>query len=140
MPITLQNYLTASGRYPDRAKSSELTPEYLKNADNLLLAVNALLTELSWTKAVNVSSGFRPSVANSAAGGAKKSRHRTCNAIDLVDDSNQTLGKLLLRFPDLLRKHGLFMENLLYTTSKTNWVHLQYSPEMKDRPSRTFIP
>lgn len=133
--ISLNDYLSASGKYPERVNSKELTPEYLKNAENLLERVNALLAELG-VKSVKVSSGFRPNSANKAAGGATKSAHLRCMAVDLVDGKNQTLGKTLLKFPDLLRKHGLFMENILYTSS---WVHLDCVPR-KDRASRTFVP
>lgn len=136
--ITLKDYLTASGKYPDREKSSELTPEKLENAKKLLTAVNALLAEAG-ILSVSVSSGFRPLAANVAAGGAKKSLHGTCLAIDLLDDKTQSLANKMT--PTLLRKYDLFMENEAYTKGKwTNWVHLQNSPNMLDRPSRRFVP
>ena len=136
--ISLKDYLTASGKYPDRENSSELTPEKLDNEKKLLVAVNALLAEAG-ILSVSVSSGFRPQAANTAAGGAKNSLHGTCLAIDLLDDKSQSLANKMT--PELLRKHDLFMENEAYTKGKfTNWVHLQKNPNMKDRPSRRFIP
>lgn len=134
--ITLNDYLTASGRYPERVNSQELTEELYDNARNLLERVNNCLADLGWEKSVTVSSGFRPSNVNAAVGGAKRSAHMQCKAIDMVDDANQTLGKLALKSPEVLRKHGLFMENLLHTPS---WVHFD-CVNRKDRPSRTFIP
>lgn len=136
--ISLKDYLTASGKYPERETHAELTAEKIENAYRLLTAVNSFLAELCINN-VTVSSGFRPSAANSAAGGAKLSYHCKALAIDLLDDKNQTLAKKIT--PELLRKHELFMEDERYTIGKiTNWVHLQLTPEMKDRPSRKFIP
>jgi hypothetical protein len=130
----MSDYLTASGRFPERAKSGELSDEYITNANNLLTRVNALLQEIG-IKQVKVSSGFRPTSANKAAGGAKKSSHTTCNAIDIEDLGNR-IGKLVVARPDLLRKHNLFVEDLKWTPS---WLHIDQA-NRKDRPSRTFIP
>jgi len=133
--ITLKDYLTASGDYPAREKSSELTPEIVSNANKLLEKVNALLADLGITK-VKVSSGFRPlSVNTTVKNAAKKSHHTTCNAIDIVDDSKQSLSLKLLKDADdnkqnsLLAKHGLYMEHPQHTIGKnTNWTHLQQIP------------
>lgn len=136
--ITLKDFLTASGKYPERENSVELTPDKLENAVKLLTAVNALLVEIGIKTSI-VSSGFRPSAANTAAGGAKKSNHTICLAVDLLDSKTQTLASKMT--PDLLRKYGLFMEDEKYTRGKnTNWVHLQLTPNMLDRPNRRFIP
>lgn len=139
--ITLKDYLTSSGKYLDRQNSTELTPEKLENAKKYLEQVNAFFTELG-VKPTPYTSGFRPNAVNAAtANAAKKSNHTLCLAGDHEDDKNQTLGKLILSRPDLLRKYGLFMEDLKSTVGKySNWVHLQYTPNMKDRPSRTFLP
>ena len=131
--ITLKDYLTSSGKYLDREKSAELTSEKLENAKKLLTAVNALLAEAGILSA-SVSSGFRPLAANVAAGGAKLSNHTKCLAVDIVDNNHYIANKMT---PELLRKHGLFMENEAYTKT---WCHLQYTPNMKDRPSRRFVP
>ena len=133
--ITLQDYLTASGSYPDRAKSPELTPELLKNAEDLLSRVNALLQDLGISSA-KVSSGFRPSAVNaSIANAAKKSHHQRCAAIDILDDKDQSLAKKLCKDAEdnkqnsLLAKHGLYMEHPQHTIGKhTNWFHVQSVP------------
>jgi uncharacterized protein YcbK (DUF882 family) len=138
--IQLNDLLTSSGSYPDRAKSKELTKEVLDNAKTLLEKVNSLLKDLGITN-VKLSSGFRPSSVNaSIANAAKKSAHMICKALDIIDDKDQTIGKLVSSKPELLRKYGLFIEDLGSTKGKnTNWVHLDIV-DRKDRPSRSFKP
>jgi hypothetical protein len=138
--ITLKEYLTASGRYPDREKHEELTPELIKNAETLLDTVNKFLSELG-VKNKDVTSGFRPSAANAAtAGAAKKSAHTICLAIDLMDDKDQTLAKLIESRPDLLKKYGLWLEDKDFTKGKnTNWVHLDLI-QRPPRPVQIFKP
>lgn len=138
--ITLKNYLSASGRYPERVNSAELTAEILENAENLLERVNAVLTELGITS-VSISSGFRPASVNAITpGAAKKSLHTQCLAIDIIDDKAQSLGKALLAHPNLLRSNGLWLENLMSTVGKkSTWVHIDLGTR-KDRASRTFMP
>jgi uncharacterized protein YcbK (DUF882 family) len=140
MTILLNEYLTSSGSYPDRAKSKELTPELISNANKLLEKVNFLLNELGVTN-VKISSGFRTSTANAGiANAAKKSAHMSCLAIDVIDDKDQTLGKLVASKPELLRKYGLMIEDLGSTKGKnSNWVHLD-CVDRTDRPSRSFKP
>lgn len=140
--IDLREYLTASGAYPDREKHPELTKEFLDNASRLLNAVNACLKELGVdTEKCKVSSGFRPSGVNAQiANAAKKSLHTQCLAVDILDDAKQTLGNLCKSKPDVLRKHGLWLENPDFTKGKnTNWVHLDLGTRV-DRPSRMFNP
>lgn len=132
--ITLKKYLTASGKYPERENHAELTAEKIENAYRLLTAVNAFLAELSITS-VTVSSGFRPSAANSAAGGAKKSTHTVCLGIDIVDQDG-SLDKLIESRDDLKKKYGVWQED---PVSTKGWVHL----DIKDRGNRkfnTFLP
>jgi len=122
--ITLEQYLTASGSYPDRATHKELTKEYVENAKKLLKVVNQALKDLG-IKSVRVSSGFRPSSVNKATkGAAKVSSHLSCEAIDLVDDKNQSLCKLFTK--EVLEKYNLFREDSDATIGKvSNWCHLQ---------------
>ena len=139
--ITRKQYLTANGQYPERELDRALTPDLLDNCGTLLSAVNFLLTELGVEKAT-VTSGFRPSTVNiHLANASKKSLHQFCLAIDLADDKDQTLGNSIATRPDLLRKYGLFIEDLNSTRGKnTNWVHLDISPTRPDRPTRMFKP
>lgn len=132
--ITLNDYITASGKYPERLKSPELTDEVKKNAQQLLDKVNALLKDLN-LKDIKVSSGFRPSAVNAnIKGAAKKSNHLIGNAIDLLDPKNK-LDELFMNNLKLLEKHGLYLEH----PSKTNtWSHLQQVPPASG--NRVFMP
>lgn len=136
--LNLYNYLTASKKYPERANHPEVTSTVTSNATRLLEKVNALLIELGVNpEEKDVSSGFRPSTVNAAIkGAAKKSLHMLGLAID-IRDTDGSLGKLIASRPDLLRKYGLFIEDIKYTKG---WVHLDISPTRSDRPSRSFIP
>lgn len=138
--LTLNDVVTASNKYPDRAKSPELTDEVKSNINDLITRVNALLTELG-VKQVTVSSGFRPSAVNAAiANAAKKSLHTQGKAVDLLDDKAQTLANLIAKSPNLLKKHDLWIEDPSATKGQsTNWVHLDCGVR-KDRPSRSFKP
>ncbi len=140
--IDLKEYLTASSNYPDREKHKELTQEYLDNAARLLKAVNACLAECGIdTTKLRVSSGFRPSAVNAQiANAAKKSLHTTCRAIDILDDSKQSIAGILKGKPDVLKKYELWLENPDFTKGKnTNWVHLDLGVRT-DRKSRMFNP
>lgn len=120
---------------------SELTPELEKNAEDTIKRINALLTDLGWTKDTSVSSGWRPQQINKETpNAAKASTHTICLACDLVDDKDQTLGKLILSRPDLLKKHGLWLEDLASTVGKhSTWVHLD-SKQRSARDVQVFKP
>jgi len=139
--LTLDDLITASGKYPERANSEELTEEVKKNGAILISKVNALLHDLG-VESASSSSGFRPSEVNSTtANAAKKSLHMICMAIDLEDDKDQTLAFLIASNPQLLKKHGLWLEHPTSTKGKnTNWAHLDMSPTRSDRPVRIFHP
>lgn len=131
--LILEDLVTASGKYPERFKSPELTLEVIDNGMALLDKVNALLSDLG-IQNVKVSSGFRPSAVNAGIpNAAKKSSHMICKAIDLEDPDGK-LDKLIESRPDLLRKYGLFQEN---PVSTKNWAHLDCA-DRPDRPSRQF--
>ncbi len=133
--ITLNDYATASGKYPERLKDPEFNQEVKDNATKLLDKVNSLLKDLGVDKS-SVSSGFRPSSVNGAIkNAAKKSSHMTGKAVDLVD-SDGKLDTLVASKPDLLRKYGLFQEA---PSATVGWCHLDCA-ERSDRPSRQFIP
>lgn len=133
--ISLKDYLTASGKYPERENHPELTPQILDNAKKLLAKVNNLLTELGIAQ-VFVSSGFRPSEVNKGIpNAAKKSLHMTCQAID-IQDPDGSLDELLDEGDELLKRYGLWQES---PDATKGWSHL----DMKDRGTRKknqFIP
>lgn len=133
--ITLKDYLTANGAYPEREHHKELTPELLDNAKKLLEVVNKLLTDLNITQVI-VSSGFRPSDVNaSLPNSAKKSLHMTCQAIDIADPDG-SLDELLDESDVLLKRYKLWQES---PTSTKGWAHV----DMHDRGPRkknVFLP
>lgn len=145
--ITLDDWITSSGRYPERAKSPELTEEIKTEAQKTLDAVNALLNEIGWTDAVSISSGFRPSGANAAAGGAKRSAHMTGLALDIFQPKvRNLLGEKIRELQNeqgrsgILGQYGLMMEALEFTVGKnSNWVHLD-RVKRGARPSMEFRP
>lgn len=133
--LTLSDLLSSSGKYPERANSPELTQELKDNGTRLVGVINSLLTELGIT-GVKVSSGFRPSSVNAnVPGAAKKSLHMQCLAIDL-EDKDGKIGKIVASKPQLLRKYGLFIENIEKTKG---WMHCDLGSRL-DRPSRMFNP
>ena len=104
----------------------------LDNANVLVRRVNGLLRH--WSDKVFVSSGYRPSVYNKAAGGASNSSHMTCEAVDLRDTDGK-LGRFITENPWLLTQADLYMED----TSRTKtWVHLQTRPTKSG--NRIFMP
>lgn len=133
--ISLEDYITASGRYPERLNDKELTEDIKNNAIIFLEAVNKFLKELNISK-ITVSSGWRPSSVNSKIkGAAKKSLHMQGKAIDLAD-SDGKLDELISSKDDLLKKYNLWQESPQATKG---WAHL----DCKDRGKRDkncFIP
>lgn len=124
--ITIERLLTSDGKYPDRANSPELTSVLIDNANILLIKVNNLLKEININE-IKISSGFRPSQINKTVKGAKLSAHTTCEAVDIEDDKQQSLCKLITK--QLLEKYDLYREDSDYTIGKyTNWCHLQTRP------------
>lgn len=133
MSLNLNDWVTSSGKYPERAK--ELTQEIEDNAVILLSKVNELLLTLGIDE-VSISSGFRPASVNSKiANAAKRSAHMSGKAIDLVDVDGR-VKHLVASKPDLLRSLGLFMED---AKSTPTWCHVD-CVYRTDRPSRTFQP
>lgn len=134
--ISLDKYLMGrQNQYP-----TEYTDTVKQNAERLLEKVNALLHELGIDVA-EVSSGWRPAAINAATpNAAKKSYHTLALAIDIKDDKNQTLGKLIASKPELLKKYDLWLEDLSSTKGVySNWCHLDLAVRA-DRPSRIFKP
>lgn len=118
-----------------RANYDELPAQLKQNIKRLLDAIHEL--EKACPIAFKVTSGYRPPAINAAAGGASKSCHMTCEAVDLACD-----GKLMawcLQNLEQLQKLGLYLEDPRWThKAGKGWIHLQTR-----RPSsgkRIFIP
>lgn len=98
------------------------------NTARLLFRVNALLTQfkeiVKLGGPVQMSSGYRPGHFNAAAGGAAKSAHLTCEAVDVADASGD-LKKYIITNYAVLDKHDLYMEDPAKTPT---WCHLQTRP------------
>jgi len=134
--LTLDDLITSSGKYLDRANSDELTDEVKANGEALLKKVNALLEELEITD-VKVSSGFRPSAVNATIkNAAKKSLHQICRAIDL-EDADGKIDEAIKNKPEVLTKFSLWLE---HPDDTKGWSHLDDSDTRKDRPVRIFKP
>lgn len=132
--ITEEDILTSSGKYPLRKEQA--TALVRMEARITAAKINLLLEELGYVHELKVSSGFRPALVNAAVGGAKRSLHMEGKAVDFL---GQELGQFIRKHAqgaELLRKHGLFMEALEYTSS---WTHLDRGVR-SDRPSREFRP
>lgn len=130
--ITLEMYL--KGR--DKTYPTEYTKEIEENAKKLLKCLNEFLNELGITEVI-VTSGWRPPSLNKTISNAsKKSHHQTGKACDIKDDSEQSLCKLILSKPELLRTHGLWMEDPAATKG---WTHLDIGLR-SERPIRVFKP
>lgn len=135
--FTLHQYLTSSGKYPERENHVEATEEVKKNAAVLLDLVNQLLRELGLDPStMTISSGFRTSEANgSIPNAAKKSLHMSGLAID-ISDPDDSLDKLITSKPEILDKYGLWLEN---SNSTPKWTHLDKGVRSQ-RKIRIFHP
>lgn len=135
--LTLEDWITSSGKYPERSKSVELTDSVLDNAQLLLDSVNDLLValDIDLTK-VSISSGFRPSSVNSKiANAAKKSLHMTGLALDLADADGK-LDELIEKNSHLLDTYSLWLESPKATKG---WSHLDKGTRSK-RKVKIFFP
>lgn len=99
-----------------RARVEDLPLGCVQNMVVLLTIVNNLLIEFGEYR--KVVSGYRRPEDNAAAGGAKKSAHMTCEAIDL-EDKDERFKKFMTE--ELLEKFGLYREADKATPS---WIHL----------------
>lgn len=136
MRFTLNDYITSSGKYPERANSADLTEEVKSSANVLLSTVDQFLTELGYTETLKISSGFRPAAVNAAtAGAAKRSLHQSGRAID-IEDPDGKLDEAIKARPELLDKYGLWLEDPSFTPG---WAHLDMGTRSA-RPIRIFIP
>jgi len=114
--ITRREYLMG------RDLEAPLTP---KQEDNLLKLLGAInMFRAIYGKPMIVSSGYRTPKVNAAIGGAKKSKHLTCEAVDILD-RNREIALFCLHNLDILQKCGLWIENPEKTPG---WVHFQCVP------------
>jgi hypothetical protein len=126
-------YFTRKEYTKDRDKQVPLTQEQEDNMHKLLTVLDQFRER--YGKPLRISSGYRPAAINAAVGGATKSNHIMCLAVDFVDDEKQTLGKWCLANLSILEELGLYLEDLRHTKG---WVHLQIKKPRSG--NRIFIP
>jgi hypothetical protein len=121
MKLTLQDWLTSSGRFPWRATHIEVTEQLKTNAQAYLDKLNAVIVAL-YIKNAKFSSGFRPSDVNKKTpNAALHSNHVTGHAGDLEDPRGDIYYVFALNL-ELLAQHGLYMEN---SKDTLGWCHTQ---------------
>lgn len=105
-----------------RDLESPLTPKLEDNLLKMLGAINMFRTV--YGKPMIVTSGYRPPRVNKAVGGAPKSKHLTCEAVD-ISDRDAAIAIFCLNNIDILVNCGLWIENPEKTPG---WVHFQIVP------------
>jgi len=95
--------------------------------------VNLLLAEApeELTKLVIVQRGWRSPEKNTSVGGVLNSPHESGEGIDIreLKFSKQELAKWCAKNQNLLKKHGLYLEDPAVTVGNfTDWCHLQTRP------------
>lgn len=119
--LTVNDWLTSSGKYPWRATHKEVTKELIENAMDYVTRLNAVLKELH-IKDAKFSSGFRPSEVNKKTpNAAKKSKHITGHAGDMEDLEGKIDYAFLMNLK-VLEKHGLYLE---HPDATPKWAHTQ---------------
>lgn len=134
----LTNYFTRSELLMGRDKEYPLSPELEENLNKLLKCMNIIREK--YGEPMTVSSLYRPGAYNAAAGGAKKSLHMECLAVDFRD-VNGKIDKWLEQNQDLLEELNMWQEH----PSKTNgWAHVDLGTRpIRSRPNclkRQFMP
>lgn len=113
-----------------RIKVEDLTDEQVANMNTLIPRVNSFLEKFG--KKRKVTSGYRSPEINKAAGGAKKSNHMKCAAIDL-EDADAKLYNFARANVSMLEKLGLWCEE-----RQGGWLHMQCVPPKSGK--RFFLP
>ncbi len=117
--ITLDDYYM--GR--DKQYPQELSEELCSNAAAVVERVNRLLARAGLAR--SVSSGWRPAAVNATVPGASpRSRHLTCQAIDVADDDDR-LDAWCMAHLEVLEELGLWLE---HPDATPRWCHLQIVP------------
>lgn len=128
--LTLADYFM--GR--DASHAAELTAEFRRNARAMVERANELL-KLAGIAQGAVNSGWRPQSINAAiANASPRSRHLTCQAVDLRDDDD-VLDAWCMRNLPALEVLGLWLE---HPSATPGWCHIQTVPPRSGR--RVFMP
>lgn len=130
--VTPLAVLTSDSKHPEREKSDECTTAVRIAAADLAERVSKLVDKLGITP--RITSGFRTSAANKAAGGSRNSAHCEGKAVDLADPQG-TLAAAITSDISILATCDLYMEHPDYTKG---WVHLDSRGPLSRR--RVFVP
>jgi hypothetical protein len=123
-------YFTREEYTKGRDVDEPLNEEQENNLDQLLQVMDKFRE--AYGKPLSISSGYRPSGVNASVGGAKKSAHMSCQAVDFFDPDGE-VAKFCMNNIDLLIKLDLYLESPAHTKG---WVHLQ----TRKTKNRIFIP
>lgn len=133
--ITVEDYLTfwKINHGDVEVDMGQLTADMRVNAETLVLRTNMLLDKFGQER--GITSGWRPREVNAkVSGAALRSKHMTCQAIDLADPEGD-LDEWLLNNPLVLRSVGLYQE---HPSATKGWCHVQTVPPRSG--NRVFYP
>lgn len=128
--MKLTNHFTLSEfTYSETAqrKNIDNTP-----SPNAIANIKALCEDVlepareEYGRAMIISSGYRSEQLNKAVGGAKTSQHMTGCAADIVCSEPR-------RLFDIIKANGKFDQLLWEHAGKTQWIHVSYKPNGKNR-------
>ena len=118
----------------NRAKLEDLPEDIQANLLELHEKINKLRE--AYGSPLKVNDGLR---LDSTPYGAKSSKHKKGQAVDLDDDDAGTLWFWVMENMDLIAEIGLWMEHGCWTHSpKGTWVHFQTVPPNSNK--RIFVP
>jgi len=131
--ITLDDY------FQGRDRGFPPSEELRKNADETVYRVNLLLARYyqahPTAEKTKVTSGYRPPMVNAATpGAAPRSKHLTCQAVDLSDPEGE-LDEWAFNNQKILEEVGIWMEHPACTKG---WFHGQIIQPRSGR--RVFWP
>lgn len=131
--ISIDDYLTSSGKHLDVPTRSPPNPAMMSDAKELLRRVNALLGDFGEERCCT--NGYRDATLNGAVGGAKGSKHKRCTAID-VEDEDRRLWHWCAAHVDKLIQNKLWMEDPEFDDDG----HVHFQSEPPPSGNRIFIP
>lgn len=121
--------ITKDDYFMGRDKDAPPTEQMRKWADETIYRVNLLLSRYYQAnpdaEKTKVNSGYRPPSVNVATpGAAPRSKHLTCQAVDLADPDGE-LDDWCMDNQKVLEQVGLWME---HPSATKGWCHLQIAP------------
>lgn len=133
-------YFTRDEILMGRDLQAPLTPEMEQNLDILIKSISKVRE--AYGQSLIVSSGYRPQSINASVGGAKKSAHMNCQAVDILDEDGY-FANWVINNLTLMEECSIFVEDPRYTvvynsdgSRKNGWIHMQTRPTSQ----RVFIP